>query len=116
MAVTHANLRIKSDLCASPVDNDILFRVTFLTSIISASLGTARFLKTGPAKIVTNYKCFRGFGTLTFILIFINNILIVFGRGFVISDVVNYVWLQEASKAYYLIILICFMPQLLHVS
>ena len=116
MAVTHANLRLKSDVCASPVENDMLFRVSFLTSILSASLGTARFLKTGPAKIVRDDKCFRGYGTLTYILIFIHNVLIIFGRGFVISDVVTFVWQQEASRVYYLLILLCFMPQLLHVS
>ena len=116
MAILHADLSLKSDLCASPVDNDILFRVTFLTSIMSASLGTARFLKTGPAKIVRNGKCLSGYGTLTYILIFVHNVLIVLGKGAVISDVVAFVWRQEASEAYYLLILLCFMPQLLHVS
>ena len=113
---THANLFLNSDPCKSPIVVDELFVTTFFTSIVTASLGIARFLRKGPTRIVNNDRCFRGIGTLTYFLIFINVVLAMFGRGFVISEVVTYVLRQEASKTYYLIVLLYFMPQLLHVS
>ena len=113
---THANLFLNSDPCDSPIVVEELFYTTFFTSIVTASLGIARFLRKGPTRVVKIDRCFRGIGTLTYILIFINVVLAMFGRGFVISEVVTYVLRQEASMTYYLIVLLFFMPQLLHVS
>ena len=112
--------RLQSGCIARPLDRrtgppDSLSVVTFVTSIVTASFGIAKFVKSGPARIVRNDKCLMGYGTLSFILIFINVLTTVFMKAGAISILLQSVW-QKGTKAYSLLILICFIPQLLHVS
>ena len=102
--------------CEKHVPFDTLFIATYSTSVVTASFGIAKFIKSGPARIVKNDKYLMGFGTLSFILIFINIALTIFGRGLLIGFFVDYVEKQGASRTYFLLILLCFIPQLLHVS
>ena len=103
--------------CEEPVNiDDTLFLITFSTSIASASFGISKFIKSGPARIVRNDKCLMGFGTLSFILIFTNIALTVVGKGFVISSYLGNLAMQTPGMTYLPLVLVCFIPQLLHVS
>ena len=96
--------------------NSYLFYGTFSLSIAAAIFGTAKFLKSGPTRIVRNDKCVDGFGTMTFILIFFNVAATLIGRGMVMSWVIVYLVRHGRSKFYYLLLLLNFLPQLVHVS
>ena len=102
--------------CNSPIHFGPQFSLTFWISIATASFGIAKFVKSGPARIVNNDKCLMGFGTLSFILIFTNIAQTVLCRAWVIAIFVGYAWVQEANRNYLPLILLCFIPQLLHVS
>ena len=95
--------------CHDPFVRDTLSMVTFLTSMATASFGIAKFVKSGPARIVRNDKCLMGFGTLSFILIFINILLTLFLKAGMVAVFVDQMW-EQGTKAYSLIILICFIP------
>ena len=96
--------------------NSNLFWVTASLSITAASFGIAKFLNSGPTRIVGNNKCLDGFGTLTFILIFCNVAVTLVGRGMVIGMEIAYIAYLGNNKFYNLQILLTFLPQFLHVS
>ena len=93
------------------VGGDTLFINTFSTSIVTASFGISKFIKSGPARIVKNDKCLIGFGTLSFLLIFTNIALTLVGKGCIIA---LYVYIN--NNTYFVLLLLCFLPQLFHVS
>ena len=115
----------------SVLDLGLLFCMTYSLSVTSASFGIAKFLKSGPARIVRCEQFIDGYGTLTFILIFFNVAATQIGRGLQISFVlpsIAYFGLNEEDihagltqvplhhKLYYLLIVLSFLPQLVHVS
>ena len=51
--------------------NDPLYIVTSVTSLLSAGFGMAKFLKTGPCRLVSNDGLLGGYFQLGFILNFI---------------------------------------------
>ena len=99
---------------------DLLFVVTFLTSVFSASKGMADFLMNGPCKLIPNTGLFGGMGRMGYILLFINISLTLFGKGMLIG----YIFSEDRyynynMKDYKLIIFWTFLnvfPQLLLVS
>ena len=64
---------------------DLLFVVTFLTSVFSASKGMADFLMNGPCKLIPNTGLFGGMGRMGYILLFVNISLTLFGKGMLIG-------------------------------
>ena len=103
------------DGCSSPVQRgDVLFIVTFSLSVLSATFGVAKFIKSGPARVINNEKCLMGFCSATFILLFFNIAATLVGRGFVIgfysAEIVR------ENKINIILVFLCFVPQLLHVS
>ena len=110
------------DGCSSPVQRgDVLFIVTFSLSVLSATFGVAKFIKSGPVRIINNDKCLMGFCSATFILIFLNIAATLVGRGIVISVFLESIkkdfesW-HAGYKLYITLVILGFIPQLLHVS
>ena len=102
--------------CDSPVQQgDGLFLVTFSLSVLSATFGVAKFIKSGPARMINNEKCLMGFCSATFILLFLNIAATLVGRGFIIGTFVETQY-NFGNKINIILVLICFLPQLLHVS
>ena len=62
---------------------DPLYLVTSLTSLLSAAFGMAKFLKTGPCRLVSNDGLLGGYFQLGFILNFIYILLLIFTRSVV---------------------------------
>ena len=93
---------------------DYPFITTFLLSFLSATSGVANFVKAGPAGIIRNDKWCMGFGTPTYLLLFLNIAATISARGLVVAAYVDLVRL--ADPAYLLLILLCFLPQFIHVS
>ena len=92
-----------------------LFFWTLILSTLTASLGVAKFLKSGPARIVMSEKCGDGFGTLTFILILVNVFATVMGRGWVTYNVLFRISVSGSKESYFLILL-NFAAQIIYVS
>ena len=61
--------------------NDPLYQVTSVTSLLSAGFGMAKFLKTGPCRLVSNDGLLGGYFQLGFILNFIYILLVVILRS-----------------------------------
>ena len=97
---------VQGDLSAGP-----LFWWTLNLSMLTASFGVAKFLKSGPSRIVMSEKCMDGFGTLTYILIVFNIFTTLVGRGWVTGNVLFRIALS-GSKQGYLLILLNFAPQI----
>ena len=90
-------------------------QVTFILSLFTATFGIARFLKNGPARIVRDEGCLDGFGTMTFILIFHNVAATLVGKGYVIAITISRIAQNGDSKVGFLLILLLFPAQLIHV-
>ena len=90
--------------------------LTFLLSLASASFGVTKFIKAGPASIVKNDTWLDGFGTLTFMLIYLNVCCILLIKGLIIARFVDHIQGSQSSLLNYLLIFIVFLPQCLHVS
>ena len=90
-------------------------QVTFILSVTTASFGIARFLKTGPARIVPEEGSLDGFGTMTFILIFCNVAATMSGKGWVIAITIARIAQNGGSRVSFLLVLLSFPAKLLHV-
>ena len=102
--------------CNTAVPFDVSFVVTFSLSVLSATFGVSKFIKLGPARMINNEKCFKGFCSITYVLLFLNICTTLVGRGFVIG---NYVWqlhFYDFGTNNIFFVILCFTPQLLHVS
>ena len=92
-----------------------LFFATLATSVLTASFGISKFLKSGPCHIIRNDGCWMGFGTLSYILLLINIIATLVGKGFIFP-----IYLDGPGSGGYItvikIIALNFLPQFLHVS
>ena len=76
-----------------------------------AFLGMAKFLKAGPCKIVRQESFLKGFGSMTFILTWINIIATAGMKGLVVFFIFRpHRWDIPA------LILMMYVPQLVHVS
>ena len=90
--------------------------LTLFLSIAAASFGITKFLKAGPASIVRNDKWMDGFGTWTFILLFLNVACTLIAKGGVVGVCIGALFSAQSSSVNYLLIFIFFLPQCLHVS
>ena len=111
-----------------PVEFSFDFWLTFSLSVAAASFGITKFVKAGPASIMRNDKWLDGFGTWTFILVFLNIFITLCAKGFatatLIAGIANVIHLNSLSNrtSYpmsslnYLLTLVGFLPQILHVS
>ena len=100
---------VQGDLSAGP-----LFWWTLNLSMLTASFGVAKFLKSGPSRIVMSEKCMDGFGTLTYILIVFNIFTTLAGRGWVTGNVLFRIALSGSKQGYFLILL-NFAAQIIYV-
>ena len=100
--------------------NHTLFIVTFSSSVLTASLGIAKFLKTGPCRLVPDQGPMGGHATLGFFLLMVNIALTIVGKGFMLPAIgygpESSRLFQSTPTAIGVWIAICYIPQLLYVS
>ena len=102
--------------CEHPVQFQNICILTFTLSVLCGTFGVAKFVKSGPAGIINNEKCLMGFCSVTFILLILNIGFTLIGRGIVIASFVICISSGVANKLRVLLVVLCFIPQLLHVS
>jgi len=59
-------------------------------------------------------RCLKGFGSLTYFLVFLNITATIMARGLVVAVYADLV--RHADAAYVTLISLCFIPQFIHVS
>jgi len=96
------------------VEATYFFYVTLCLSLASATFGIVKFIKAGPASIMRNDKWLDGFGTWTFILIYLNVACTLMAKGLMIGDFIDEISKTQGSSISYLIIFIVFLPQCVH--
>ena len=105
-----------------------LFIATFTTSVFTATLGIAKFLKTGPCRLVPDQGPLGGHGTLAFLMLMLNIASTIVSKGImlpaigfgIISLNTNY-FDGEPLSTYHSVVIgvwiaICYLPQLVYVS
>ena len=98
-----------------------MFVVTFSTSVLTASLGIAKFLKTGPCRLLPDQGPVGGHATLGFFLLMVNIATTIVSKG-IILPAIGYEYghnsrlFQSKPTAIGVWIAICYLPQLLYVS
>ena len=75
-------------------ETELLFFVTFVTSVLTAGFGLTKFLKLGPCRLL------GGYGKISFPLAMLNIILVLVTKGFCII----------VSKGTFIWLCTCFMP------
>ena len=96
-----------------------LFLATFITSVLSASLGIAKFLKLGPCRLIPNEGILGGYGSLSFLLLLLNVACTMVAKGLILvfscfALLPNYNMFKGVS--YLLWIALFLLPQLIYVS
>ena len=61
--------------------NPELFIATFTTSVLTATLGIAKFLKTGPCRLVSDQGLLGAHGMLVFLLLMLNIASTIVSKG-----------------------------------
>ena len=67
-----------------PNSNRTLFLITFSSSIFCATLGIAKFMKTGPCRLVSDSGFGGGFFKFGFLLTMVNVCSILLSKGFLV--------------------------------
>ena len=67
--------------------NPALFITTFATSVLTATLGIAKFLKTGPCRLLPDQGPLGGHGTLPFFMLMLNIFSIIINKGFILPAI-----------------------------
>ena len=62
-----------------------LFLVTFALSVFSATFGIAKFLKSGPCRLLPNDGPIGGYGTVPFLLLMANIASTILAKGFLLT-------------------------------
>ena len=103
-----------------------LFIATFATSVFTATLGIAKFLKTGPCRLVPDHGPLGGHGTLAFLMLMLNIASTIVSKGIMLPALgfgIDYFYLFEGeplskspSRVIGVWITICYLPQLVYVS
>ena len=98
--------------------NPILFIVTFYSSILTASLGIAKFLKIGPCRLVPDHGPVGGHATLGFFLLMVNIASTIVSKVTILPSIGtdSKRLFQSKPTAIGAWIAICYIPQLLYVS
>ena len=106
----------------------ILFVATFSTSIVSASLGIAKFLKLGPCRLIPNEGILGGYGSLNFLLLLLNVACTICSKAIFLAssgdrgpgtpggDLFRDDYKTFKGVNYLLWITLCILPQLIYVS
>ena len=106
-----------------------LFIATFTTSVFTATLGIAKFLKIGPCRLVPDQGPLGGHGTLAFLMLLLNISSTIVNKGIMLPALGlgipqykgNPLFRGEPlSKSPSMVIgvwiAICYLPQLVYVS
>ena len=101
-----------------------LFIATFGTSLLTATFGIAKFLKTGPSRLVPDQGPLGGHGTLAFLLLMLNVASTIVSKGIMLAALgwgINDHWIGEPltmndSLVVGVWIAICYLPQLVNVG
>ena len=111
------------------IESLILFIVTFTTSVLSASLGIAKFLKLGPCRLIPNEGILGGFGSLSFLMLLFNVLSTIVAKGLILVgsgssnrystspglDLFRDDYNTFKGVKYLLWITLCILPQLIYV-
>ena len=97
--------------CSGAVDGGPFFITTFVTSVITASFGISKFLKSGPCRFI------KSFGTLSYFLLFLNIAATIVAKGwFVVFSFGDEYGPSRLGGVNLLVGLFCYLPQLATVS
>ena len=102
----------------------ILFVATFATSVVSASLGIAKFLKLGPCRLIPNEGILGGYGSLNFLLLLFNVACTMVAKGLILATsghgsgdrLFRGDYYTFKGVSYLLWIALFLLPQLIYVS
>ena len=101
--------------CSAIPNWDPLFITTFTTSVLTASFGISKFLKSGPCHIIRNDSYLMGFGTLSYILLLINIFATLVSKGLVFVFYLTGYQDDFVNRQGMAIMTPNFIPQFLHV-
>ena len=92
------------------MENQLLFWVTFVTSVLSAGFGLTKFLKLGPCRLL------GGYGKISFLLVMLNMIGVLVIKGFSLA-LVRSVFERSHQKlmAVFVWIASCLIPGFIYV-
>ena len=92
---------ILNNVSGDTIDFDILFKLSFASTIASAAYALTRQLKLGPCQLMPRDK----FG-LTFVLVFLCNVFGLLGKGLLLSVLAFYIKVLGVDDSYAPMILI----------
>ena len=99
-----------------------LFIATFSSSVLTATLGIAKFLKVGPCRLVPDEGILGGHGNLGFLLIMVNIATTILSKGFLLpaiaydNELNSLVPLVNAKTGILIWMMVSYLPQMLYVS
>jgi len=104
--------------------NPNLFIATFTTSVFTATLGIAKFLKIGPCRLIPDQGPLGGHGTLAFLMLMLNIASSIVSKGIMLPAIgfgaFEFFGGGPISKSPSMVIgvwiAICYLPQLVYVS
>ena len=104
---------INSNLGGDTIDFDIIFKLSFASTIASSAYALTSQLKLGPCQIMPRDK----FG-LTFVLVFICNLLGLLGKGFLLHVLTTYMIFSGFANFYapMMLIVTSILPPMTFVS
>ena len=121
-------LSILNEWVTYSLDKDLFF-ATFATSVLTATLGIAKFLKTGPCRLVPDHGQLGGHGTLAFLMLMLNIASTIVSKGIILPALglgipklkgELFFGGKPLSKSPSMVIgvwiAICYLPQLVYVS
>ena len=91
------------------MENQLLFWVTFVTSVLSAGFGLTKFLKLGPCRLL------GGYGKISFLLVMLNMIGVLVIKGFSLALVRSVFNHQKLMAAVFVWISSCLIPGFIYV-
>lgn len=65
--------------------NSTLFLITYSTSVLSASFGIAKFLKSGPCRLIPNEGFLSGYCQIGFLMVMLNTLCCIVIKGILLS-------------------------------
>ena len=96
--------------------NPNLFYATLLSSLVTASLGIAKFLKTGPCRLVPDQGPLGGHATLGFLLLILNITSTIVSKGLMLNPRgINTSIFKNRQKYVAVWLAVCYLPQLTYV-
>ena len=100
--------------CDSPINGlrDPHFIITFVSSVINAAFGISKFLRSGPCRFIRSDTFLMGFGTLSYLLLFLNIATTLVAKGLSLVSAID----PDDTISRLPLVSICFVPQLAMVS